>query len=67
MQAPIDEKDEVAKEEFYSSLEKVCDAVPIDNMKTALGDLSAKAGQESYLYPARRGHSIHNETSHNGK
>jgi len=32
--APNEEKDEVATEEFYSSLEKVCDAVPNYDMKT---------------------------------
>jgi hypothetical protein len=31
-------KDEVAKEEFYCSLEKVCDAVPNYDMKTVLWD-----------------------------
>jgi hypothetical protein len=36
---PIGAKDELAKEEFYSSLEKVCDAVPDYNMKTVLGNL----------------------------
>ena len=34
-------------------------------MKTILSDLSAKAGNESCLYPACRGHSPHNER--NGK
>ena len=63
---PTEGKDEVAKEEFYSSLEKVCDVVPNYDMKRVLGD-SAKAGNESCLYPACRGHSPHNETNVNGK
>ena len=46
-------------------MEKVSDAVPNYDMKTVLKDLSAKAGNESCLYPACRGHSPHNET--NGK
>jgi hypothetical protein len=36
---PTEAKDEAAKEEFYSSWEKVCDAVPNYGMKTLLGDL----------------------------
>ena len=36
-------------------------------MKTFLGDLSAKAGKESYLYPAHGGDSLHNETKDNSK
>ena len=43
--APNEEKDEVAKEEFYSSLEKVCDAVPNYDMKTELGDFNTEAGK----------------------
>jgi len=65
--APTEEKVEVVKEEFYSSLEKVCVAVPNDDMKTLLGDFSAKDGKESYLYPACGGHSVHNKTNNNGK
>ena len=36
-------------------------------MKRVLGDLIAKVGRESYLQTACEGHSIHNETNHNGK
>jgi len=45
-------KVEVVREEFYSSLGKVCDAVPNDDMKSLLGDFNAKVGKEYYLYPA---------------
>jgi hypothetical protein len=36
---PSEAKDEVAKEEFYGSLENVCDVVPNYDMKTVLGAL----------------------------
>jgi hypothetical protein len=36
-------------------------------MKTILGDLSTEAGEDSCLYPACGGHSLHKETNHNGK
>jgi hypothetical protein len=62
--APTEGKDEAAKEEFYSALEKVCDAVPNYDMTTLLGDFSAKVGRESYLYPACGWHSLHNETNY---
>jgi hypothetical protein len=65
--APNEEKDESAKEEFHSSLEKVFDAVPNYVMRTVLRDFNAKVGKTSYLYPACGGHCIHNETNHNGK
>jgi len=35
---PTGAKDEVAKEEFYNSLEKVCDAAPNYDMRTVLGE-----------------------------
>jgi len=36
-------------------------------MKTVPGDLNAKVGKESYLYPVCGGHSLHNKTNDNGK
>jgi hypothetical protein len=36
-------------------------------MKVVLGDLNAEVVKEYYLYPACGGHSLHNETSDNGK
>jgi hypothetical protein len=46
-QAPTEEKDELVKEEFYGSLEKVRDAVHNYDMKTVLRDLDAKVGEAS--------------------
>jgi hypothetical protein len=47
--APTDEKDEVAKEECYSSLGKVCDAVPNYDTKKVLGNFNATVGKGPYL------------------
>jgi len=44
--APTDGKDEVDKEECYSSLEKLCDAVLSYDMKTVLGDFKTKVGKK---------------------
>jgi hypothetical protein len=64
---PNEDKDEVAKEEFYISLEEVCDAFSNYDMKTVLGDFNTEVGKESYLYPACGGHSLHNEINDNRK
>jgi len=61
------EQVEVVKEEFYSSLEKVCDAIPNYDVETKLGDFIAKVGRESVLYPACGGHSLYNKTIDDGK
>jgi hypothetical protein len=45
-QAPNKEKHEAVKEEFYSSLEKVCNTVPNYDMQTILGDFNAKVGEK---------------------
>jgi hypothetical protein len=58
---------EVAKEDFYSSLGKVCDEVPNYYMRTILGDFNADVGKQSYLYPAGGWHSLHNKTNDIGK
>jgi hypothetical protein len=58
-----EEKDEVAKEEFDSSVQKVHDAVPDYKLKTVLGDLNTNIGKKSYLYPTCAGHSLHNKTN----
>jgi hypothetical protein len=65
--APTEEKDEVAKEEFYILLEKACVAVLNYDFEAVLGDVSVKAGSRSCLYPACGAHSLQNETNVNGK
>jgi hypothetical protein len=59
--APTAGKDEAAKEEFYSALEKVCYVVPNYYMETLLRDFNAIVGRESSLYLACGWHSLHNE------
>jgi hypothetical protein len=41
-QAPTEEKDVVAQQEFYSTLEKVCDAIPYYDMITIQGGFKTK-------------------------
>jgi hypothetical protein len=60
-------RNEVVKEEFYSSLEKLHVAVLNYDIKTLLADFKAKVGQESHLCPACGGHSLNNKTNDNGK
>jgi len=48
--APTEEKE--AEEEFCSSLDKVCDAVPSYDMKTALGDFNIKAEKIVLFVPS---------------
>jgi len=47
--APTEERDEVVKEEFYSSLEKVCEAAPNEDMKTIYGTSTLKL-EKSPIY-----------------
>ena len=46
-QHKTEEKDEVAKGEFYRSLEKAFDAVPNYDTKTVLGDFNAEVGKDN--------------------
>ena len=62
--APTEEKGEVGKEEFNSSLGKVGDAGPNYDCTR---EFNAKVGRESYLYPACGEHSLHIKTNDNGK
>jgi hypothetical protein len=50
--APTEGKDQVAKEECHSSLEKVCDAVPIFVMKTVIRGFNPNVGKASYFTPS---------------
>jgi endonuclease/exonuclease/phosphatase family metal-dependent hydrolase len=65
--APTEEKEDLVKEQFCMSLEKVCDTIPNYDMKVILGDFNAKIGKENYWYPACRRYSLHDKTNDNGK
>ena len=42
--APMEEKDEVAKEQFYTKLEDICNKIPNCNMRIIIGDFKVKVG-----------------------
>lgn len=64
---PTEEDKEVTKEEFYCSLEKVCNTVPNDNVKIVLGDFNAGLKNVFFVSSMWRAHSLHNEINDNGK
>jgi hypothetical protein len=65
--APTEEKEDLVKEHFYMSLEKVCDTIPNYDMKVILGDFNAKVRKGNCWYPACGRYSLHDKTNDNGK
>jgi hypothetical protein len=63
----LQKKEDLVKEQFYTSLEKVCDTAPNYDMKVILGNFNAKIGNENYWYPACKRYSLHDKTNNNGK
>lgn len=64
--APTEDKSDDMKEDFYTRLEGVCDAVPSYDMKMVLGDFNAQIGKEDYLYPTCGKFTAHEKTNNNG-
>lgn len=64
--APSEEKGIELKEQFYSKLDEVYEAIPRYDMKIILGDANAKIGREEILMPTIGKHSLHAETNENG-
>lgn len=64
--APSEEKGMDLKEQFYSKLDEVYEAIPRYDMKIILGDANAKIGREEILMPTIGKHSLHPETNENG-
>jgi endonuclease/exonuclease/phosphatase family metal-dependent hydrolase len=60
-------RDDQIKEQFYNSLERVYDTAPNYDTKVVLGDFNKKAGNEQYLAPTCRMHSLRDETNDNGR
>jgi len=64
--APMEQKDEVQKDDFYEDLERICMKAPKHDIKVVIGDFNAKVGKELGLAPNVGKYSLHEETSHNG-
>ena len=60
-------KDQLAREELYSTFEQVCDAVHTFDTKAVLGDVNDQVGKESYLYSPFGRQKLLNETIDTGK
>ena len=46
--APMEEKDEIQKDDFYEDLERIYMKAPKHDIKVVMGDFNAKVGKESY-------------------
>jgi exonuclease III len=66
MHAPCKDKGDDVKYDFYEVLGRVFDHFPGYDMKTLLGDFSAKVGKESIFKPAIGNESLHEISGDNG-
>uniref|UniRef100_A0A1B0CKX3 Reverse transcriptase domain-containing protein n=2 Tax=Lutzomyia longipalpis TaxID=7200 RepID=A0A1B0CKX3_LUTLO len=64
--APTEEYQDSDKEEFYESLTRVYDSLPLYDLKIILGDFNAQVGKEDAFLQAIGKHSLHNECNDNG-
>jgi endonuclease/exonuclease/phosphatase family metal-dependent hydrolase len=60
-----DTKDEIV-DEFYETLQSVCDELPKHDVVITLGDIKAKLGKEQIYRDTTRRHCLHETTSNNG-
>ena len=65
--APTEEQDENDKEEFYSTLEGVCNTLPQYDHWMIMGDFNAKIGKEDYQKQVAGTHTLHDASNDNGK
>lgn len=63
--APIEEKGEEEKVEFYADLEEAYDNSSSFDMKIILGDFNSEIGKKSIFFPTIGLHSLHNTSSNN--
>ncbi|XP_025411125.1 craniofacial development protein 2-like [Sipha flava] len=64
--APMEEKKEVEKDEFYSLLNNVLNDIPANCIQIILGDFNAKIGKENYFRPIIGIHDLHEVSNDNG-
>ncbi|RNL66056.1 hypothetical protein D7I40_24495, partial [Citrobacter sp. MH181794] len=65
--APTEDKEELVKDQFYQTLERIYDALPNYDIKMVLGDLNAKVGRETIYKEIVGTHSLHETSNDNGK
>jgi len=64
--APTEDTEDEIVDEFYETLQSVCEEIPKHDAIITLGDFNAKLGKEQlYIYVIRR-HSLHEVTNNNG-
>jgi hypothetical protein len=64
--APTEGTEGEIVDEFYETLQSVCDEVPKHDASTTLGDFNAKLGKEQLYKDIIGRHSLHEVTKNNG-
>ncbi|XP_054259423.1 uncharacterized protein LOC128984157 [Macrosteles quadrilineatus] len=65
--APTEDAGDDEKESFYDQLSNTCKKIAKYDMCILVGDFNAKIGKEDFLKGIAGIHSLHNETSENGR
>ncbi|XP_022186058.2 craniofacial development protein 2-like [Nilaparvata lugens] len=65
--APTEEATDEDKDTFYESLARECAKAPKYDMLVVLGNFNAKVGKEPFLKGVSGKHTLHEETSENGR
>jgi exonuclease III len=64
--APTDDTEDEITDEFYATLQLVCDELPKYDAVITLGDFNAKLGKEQMYRDIIGRHSLHETTNNNG-